>query len=523
MKARKILSLALALGLSLSLAVPAAALTPDDAQVYLNKVKSAKGSSYLVDFDGDGREELVFTKDPGANGASKLVQVWQGDTMLGTMEDYYAGTMGDDDILFAARSGKHYLVKHSYMYRENSEEFDFYTVEKGKWVKKTTTKSKSSKYTWEDMKYTAKEHSVAAELEAAIAAVQPAAPTVAAGELPGYYGDRAGCKMTAEQANAFTAVLEAQMEQTKSQCAAFGFGSATCGAALVDFGNGVPALFFAGGHRSDGSANKTANKTSPLTGLADVAQSALWLYEGGKAVRLTAVDYQSVYLYPTYIYSEYDYGEGMNNVVFQAKDGAVSSAGGTELNSSAVRGNWLKGQSLCGFDQGGGVEGDYWGLTDAAQVLAGLKGYAAANPAMASASAQSVLVDGKAVEFQMYALKDENGGVTNYVKVRDIASVLNGTAAQFEVGYYSGMVHLVKGWSYTPNGSEMNTPFSGDQLYTKSAAQTNVDGVNLDLDAITLTDANGGGYTYYKLRDLGSALGFTVGWSAEKGIYIETQ
>jgi len=512
MKAHKVLSLALALGLSLSLAVPAAALTPDDAQTYLNKVKSAKGSSYLVDFDGDGREELVFTKDTGN---IKLVQIWQGDTLLGTMEDYYAGTMGDDDIQFATGSGEHYLVYHDYMYREDYNNFTFYTVEKGKWVEKTTATSKSSEYTWEYMKYTAKEHSVVAELEAAIAAApQPESPTVTAGELPGYYGDRAGCKMTAEQANAFAAVLEAQMEQTKSQCADMGFGSATCGAALVDFGNGVPALFFAGGNRSDSSAYNTANKTSPLTGLAEVAQSALWLYEGGKAVRLTAVDYQSVYLYPTYIYSEYDYGEGMNNVVFQAKDGAVSSTGGTTLDSSAKRGTWLKGQSLCGFGQGGGVEGDYWGLIDASQVLAGLKGYVPAVPT-AQPSTQTVTVDGKQAQFAMYAL---NGGSVNYIRVRDLAALLNGTAAQFEVGW-DGKVTLTAKNPYT--GSADKAPFNTEMPYTVYAEPTVVNGSPVNLDAIQIT-YDGGGYTYYKLRDLAQALGFNVGWSADKGVYMET-
>ena len=39
----------------------------------------------------------------------------------------------------------------------------------------------------------------------------------------------------------------------------------------------------------------------------------------------------------------------------------------------------------------------------------------------AYASTQSVKVDGVAVEFQMYALKDEKGNDTNYVKVRDVA------------------------------------------------------------------------------------------------------
>lgn len=43
------------------------------------------------------------------------------------------------------------------------------------------------------------------------------------------------------------------------------------------------------------------------------------------------------------------------------------------------------------------------------------------------------------------------------------------------------------------------------------------------MDAILLTDDAGSGYTYFKLRDLGEALGFTVDWSAEKGIFIETK
>ena len=53
---------------------------------------------------------------------------------------------------------------------------------------------------------------------------------------------------------------------------------------------------------------------------------------------------------------------------------------------------------------------------------------------VAHASAQTVTVDGKPVEFQMYALKDANGNDTNYIKLRDMAYVLNGTKAQFSVG-----------------------------------------------------------------------------------------
>lgn len=139
----------------------------------------------------------------------------------------------------------------------------------------------------------------------------------------------------------------------------------------------------------------------------------------------------------------------------------------------------------------------------------------------AYASTQMVSIDGKAVELQAYALKDANGYATNYVKLRDVAYALNGTAAQFEVGW-DGNVNIITQRPYIPNGSEMSTPFSGDRSYTVPTTQTNINGVAADLAAIILTDDNGGGYTYYQLRDLGRTLGFNVGWSAERGIFIET-
>ena len=141
---------------------------------------------------------------------------------------------------------------------------------------------------------------------------------------------------------------------------------------------------------------------------------------------------------------------------------------------------------------------------------------------IAYASTQSVEVDGTPVEFQMYALKDENGYPTNYVKVRDVAQVLNGTAGQFGVTW-DGSVDLLPGQAYTPNGSEMKTPFSGDRTYQPAPSPTRVGGVETALEAIFLTDDSGGGYTYYKLRDLGAALGFTVDWTPERGVYIETK
>lgn len=148
-------------------------------------------------------------------------------------------------------------------------------------------------------------------------------------------------------------------------------------------------------------------------------------------------------------------------------------------------------------------------------------GPALADGSTAYPSTQQVNVDGTVVEFQMYALRDANGNPTNYVKVRDLALALNGTKAQFSVEW-NGAVDLVAGAAYTPDGSENATPFSGERTYSVPTNPTNVNGSASSLGAIFLTDDNGGGYTYYKLRDLGAALGFTVDWSAEKGVFVET-
>ena len=137
------------------------------------------------------------------------------------------------------------------------------------------------------------------------------------------------------------------------------------------------------------------------------------------------------------------------------------------------------------------------------------------------ARTQNIDIDGKVVTFKTYAVVGANGSETNYVKLRDVAYALNGTAAQFNVDW-DGDVVIVPYSAYIPNGSEMNTPFTGNRAYTKAASATKVDGQSVPFSAICLTDDHGGGYTYYKLRDLGQVLGFNVSWCAERGIYIES-
>ena len=138
----------------------------------------------------------------------------------------------------------------------------------------------------------------------------------------------------------------------------------------------------------------------------------------------------------------------------------------------------------------------------------------------AYASTQNITIDGKAVEFAAYALKNESGDLTNYVKLRDIAVAINGTDAQFEVGF-DGSIILTTKTAYS-GAADTTTPFSGDRAYKGGAQTVKVDGKDVAMTAITLTDDNGGAYNYFKLRDLGSVLGFTVGYSNETGISITT-
>lgn len=144
------------------------------------------------------------------------------------------------------------------------------------------------------------------------------------------------------------------------------------------------------------------------------------------------------------------------------------------------------------------------------------------DPSIAYASNQNIIIDGRAVAFQTYMLLEANGYGTNYVKLRDVAHVLNGTRAQFSVGYTAQTgITITTGAPYQDVGSEMDTPFAGaDKSFTRQNTPLVINGAPVPLDTITLLDDSGGGYNYIKLRDLGQALGFFVDWDAAAGSVV---
>jgi len=124
-------------------------------------------------------------------------------------------------------------------------------------------------------------------------------------------------------------------------------------------------------------------------------------------------------------------------------------------------------------------------------------------PAFGSAEASKQLIkfDGKDVELQFY-----NVDGYNYVKFRDIASLLSNTSAKFAVNTGSGnSIIAVPGESYTPVGGEMEKSVDLSKTCVVSEWVIIIDDIPRYLNLYNI-----GGNNYFMLRDLGELFGFGV-------------
>ena len=128
----------------------------------------------------------------------------------------------------------------------------------------------------------------------------------------------------------------------------------------------------------------------------------------------------------------------------------------------------------------------------------------------------SVAVDGNAIAIGAYNI---NG--YNYFKLRDVAAALNGTKANFEVGYDASAkaIALSTGSAYSATGNELKDTAPTTR---KTAAASNqkiiLNGTEVSMQAYLID-----GYNYFQLRDLGKNLDFEVAWNNEaKAINIIT-
>jgi len=137
----------------------------------------------------------------------------------------------------------------------------------------------------------------------------------------------------------------------------------------------------------------------------------------------------------------------------------------------------------------------------------------------------SVLVDGNSKTFDSYNI---NG--FNYFKLRDIASVMNGTAKQFAINWdgANNAMTLKPGAAYVGTGDEMSSKGSGTKSATLSNQKIFLSG---DESPTSMEAYNIDGYNYFKLRDVGIVMDIGIGWSDSKNTisidstkgYVESQ
>ena len=129
-------------------------------------------------------------------------------------------------------------------------------------------------------------------------------------------------------------------------------------------------------------------------------------------------------------------------------------------------------------------------------------------------SPQNLRVNGAKIACEKYNIDG-----SNYFKLRDIAMVLSGTGSRFSVGWdgEKKVISVVTGEAYEPNGSELD--LSGGDKSATAVPSTQTLLINGE-ERGDLSAYNIGGNNFFKLRDLGDALGFQVNYDKESNTAI---
>lgn len=132
----------------------------------------------------------------------------------------------------------------------------------------------------------------------------------------------------------------------------------------------------------------------------------------------------------------------------------------------------------------------------------------------AKVSTHKVTLNGAKADLAAYTI---NG--SNYFKLRDLAKALDGLNTNFEVKWNAAQqrIDLTSKTAYTAVGGEQAALPAGNKAASLTNASVYLDGKPLNLTAYSI-----GGNNYFKLRDLGDALGFGVDWNADTMTMILT-
>ncbi len=138
------------------------------------------------------------------------------------------------------------------------------------------------------------------------------------------------------------------------------------------------------------------------------------------------------------------------------------------------------------------------------------------NISTATPTNAKVLINGKEVAFTAY-----NIGGNNYFKLRDVAMAINGSEKNFNVGWDSAnnAISLTSNQGYTSVGGELII----DANATETTPIVTNSRVYKDGEPVSFIAFNIGGNNFFKLRDIGKAFDFGIGWdNATKTITVNT-
>lgn len=142
--------------------------------------------------------------------------------------------------------------------------------------------------------------------------------------------------------------------------------------------------------------------------------------------------------------------------------------------------------------------------------------YEGMNSLTASNSNAKLMVDGDLVDVSGYTVND-----SNYYKIRDIAMILRTTSSRFDVAWDTSLsaISITTGKKYTIVGGELSDSTGEALNVNQNNAPVYVDGSEREVLSYNIN-----GNTYFKIRDIGDMVGFTVDWdSAEQAVIIRTE
>lgn len=127
---------------------------------------------------------------------------------------------------------------------------------------------------------------------------------------------------------------------------------------------------------------------------------------------------------------------------------------------------------------------------------------------LATPTSNILVLDGVETSFPAYNVDDYN-----WLKLRDLAMILNGTGKQFSISFdaFSNTVTIVTGPGYTAVGDELQETAPGSMEAISSPQRIIVDGISVELSAYNIN-----GYNYIRLRDLADLFDFGVTFNEGK-------